>query len=201
MEDDEWTQDINIVAGLLKLWFRELPEPLLPPHQYHAFMEAARGSPIILLGIEMNSVLPGNDNERLRHIRMHERINELPDPNYATLKHLMGHLNLYVFLFLLQECYYDTRHMIGWCGIKIGIIWTSKTLPSSSRPRSSVLPVCPVPPNPKTGPTLGLSAMWEHNRRRSKPSSNTMWTFSWKIRRMVERGPGSWFCSRTLRVL
>jgi len=56
------------------------------------------------LGIENNSVLPGNENERLRHIRMHERVNELPDPNYATLKQLMGHLNLCVFLFLCQEC-------------------------------------------------------------------------------------------------
>lgn len=45
-------------------------------------------------GIEVHFVLPGNENERLRHIRMHERVNELPDPNYATLKHLMGHLNL-----------------------------------------------------------------------------------------------------------
>lgn len=34
----------------------------------------------------------GNDNERLRHIRLHERVNELPDPNYATLKYFMGHL-------------------------------------------------------------------------------------------------------------
>lgn len=52
LDDDEWTQDINIVAGLLKLWFRELPEPLLPPHQYHAFMEAARKAPIILSGLK-----------------------------------------------------------------------------------------------------------------------------------------------------
>ena len=33
------------------------------------------------------------DNDRLRHIRLHERVNELPDPNYATLKFLMGHLH------------------------------------------------------------------------------------------------------------
>ncbi|GEM12854.1 rho GTPase-activating protein [Rhodotorula toruloides] len=29
------------------------------------------------------------DNDRLRHIRLHERVNDLPDPNYATLKFLM----------------------------------------------------------------------------------------------------------------
>jgi len=130
------------------------------------------------LGIEINSVLPGNENERLRHIRMHERVNELPDPNYATLKHLMGHLNLCVFLSLLQECCCDTRHTIGWYTIKIRIVWTSKTLPSSSRPRSSALLVCLVRRTTQTGPTLELSATLDYNRRRSKPSSNTMWTFS-----------------------
>jgi hypothetical protein len=57
-------------------------------------------SPSFCLGVEIYSVFPGNENERLRHIRMHERVNELPDPNYATLKHLMGHLNLCVFSLL-----------------------------------------------------------------------------------------------------
>lgn len=28
----------------------------------------------------------------MRHIKMHERVNDLPDPNYATLKYFMGHL-------------------------------------------------------------------------------------------------------------
>jgi hypothetical protein len=36
------------------------------------------------------------ENDRLRHIRLHERVNDLPDPNYATLKFLMGHLDKYV---------------------------------------------------------------------------------------------------------
>lgn len=40
----------------------------------------------------------GVDNDRLRQIRLHERINELPDPNYATLKYFMGHLHKYVQL-------------------------------------------------------------------------------------------------------
>ena len=34
------------------------------------------------------------ENSRLRHIRLHERINELPDPNYATCKHFLGHLEI-----------------------------------------------------------------------------------------------------------
>ena len=35
----------------------------------------------------------GIENDRLRHIRLHERVNELPDPNYATLKYFLGHLH------------------------------------------------------------------------------------------------------------
>lgn len=39
---DEWSADINVVSGALKLWFRELPEPLLTYGLYHQFIEAAR---------------------------------------------------------------------------------------------------------------------------------------------------------------
>ena len=38
----------------------------------------------------------GHENDRLRHIKLHEQVNELPDPNYATLKFFMGHLDRYV---------------------------------------------------------------------------------------------------------
>ncbi|KAG8832673.1 hypothetical protein FRC17_000892 [Serendipita sp. 399] len=72
---DEWTSDINNVAGLLKMWLRELPEPLMTNALYPGFIEAAR-----------------NEVDRLRHIRLHERVNDLPDANYSTLKYLMGHL-------------------------------------------------------------------------------------------------------------
>jgi hypothetical protein len=41
---DEWSADINVVSGALKLWFRELPEPLLTYGLYHAFIEAASES-------------------------------------------------------------------------------------------------------------------------------------------------------------
>jgi hypothetical protein len=39
---EEWSADINVVSGALKLWFRELPEPLLTYGLYHQFIEAAR---------------------------------------------------------------------------------------------------------------------------------------------------------------
>lgn len=41
---NEWTSDINVVSGGLKLWFRELPEPLLTYGLYNEFIEAARKS-------------------------------------------------------------------------------------------------------------------------------------------------------------
>jgi len=75
LDDEEWTSDINIVASTMKLWLRELPEPLLTYELHSEFLEAAK-----------------IENDRLRHIRLHERVNELPDANYATLKYFMGHL-------------------------------------------------------------------------------------------------------------
>lgn len=73
---DEALSDINIVAGCLKLWFRELPEPLLTHALYPAFIEAAKV-----------------EDDYLRQIRLHEQVNELPDANYATLRFLMAHLD------------------------------------------------------------------------------------------------------------
>ena len=65
-----------MIASTLKLWFRELPDPLFTYALYSAFMDAARV-----------------DNDRLRQIRLHEQVNELPDANYAALKHFMEHLS------------------------------------------------------------------------------------------------------------
>ncbi|GBE88171.1 hypothetical protein SCP_1204010 [Sparassis crispa] len=76
LDAEEWSSDISNVTSVLKMWLRELPEPLLTYSLYKSFLDAAR-----------------NENERLRHIRLHERVNDLPDPNYATLKYFMGHLH------------------------------------------------------------------------------------------------------------
>ncbi|KAH7905642.1 Rho GTPase activation protein [Hygrophoropsis aurantiaca] len=76
LDADEWTSDINNVTSVIKLWFRELPDPLLTSSLHQGFVDAAK-----------------IENDRLRHIRLHERVNDLPDANYATLKFLMGHLH------------------------------------------------------------------------------------------------------------
>ncbi|KAL9125257.1 MAG: hypothetical protein Q9217_005515, partial [Psora testacea] len=68
--------DVNSVAGLLKQFFRDLPEPLLSREHYQDFIEAAR-----------------IDDDIMRRDSMHATINALPDPNYATLRALTLHLN------------------------------------------------------------------------------------------------------------
>lgn len=96
LDADEWSGDINNVASVLKLWLRELPDPLMTYELHNGFLEAA-STPISPIKLSPSSStlfsLLGNENDRLRHIRLHERVNDLPDPNYATLKYLMGHLN------------------------------------------------------------------------------------------------------------
>lgn len=76
LDSEEWISDINNVTSVLKMWFRELPDPLLTSTLHQGFVEAAK-----------------IENDRLRHIRLHERVNDLPDPNYATLKYFLGHLH------------------------------------------------------------------------------------------------------------
>lgn len=76
LDAPEWSGDIHNVTSVLKMWLRELPDPLLTFNLHQGFIEAAK-----------------IENDRLRHIRLHERVNELPDPNYATLKFFLGHLH------------------------------------------------------------------------------------------------------------
>ncbi|KAF4593144.1 hypothetical protein EYR38_008854 [Pleurotus pulmonarius] len=76
LDASEWSSDINNVTSVLKMWLRELPDPLLTLQLHQGFIDAAK-----------------IENDRLRHIRLHERVNDLPDPNYATLKYFLGHLH------------------------------------------------------------------------------------------------------------
>ncbi|KAF9442640.1 RhoGAP-domain-containing protein [Macrolepiota fuliginosa MF-IS2] len=76
LDASEWANDINNVASVMKMWLRELPDPLLTYSLHQGFIEAAK-----------------IENDRLRQIRLHERVNDLPDPNYSTLKYFLGHLH------------------------------------------------------------------------------------------------------------
>ncbi|MCJ1421241.1 hypothetical protein MMC32_007603 [Xylographa parallela] len=68
--------DVNSVAGLLKQFFRDLPDPLLTREHYQGFIDAAR-----------------IDDDIARRDSLHATINNLPDPNYATLRALTLHLH------------------------------------------------------------------------------------------------------------
>ncbi|CAG8585031.1 4608_t:CDS:10, partial [Ambispora gerdemannii] len=41
LKTEDFLSDINNIAGVLKLWFRELPEPLFPYNMYYEFINAA----------------------------------------------------------------------------------------------------------------------------------------------------------------
>lgn len=41
LDSEEWTSDINNVTSVLKLWFRELPDPLLTLNLHQGFIDAA----------------------------------------------------------------------------------------------------------------------------------------------------------------
>lgn len=95
LDAEEWTSDINNVTSAIKAWFRELPDPLLTYTLHQGFIDAASAS-IFYLSFRVDQQCAEIENDRLRHIRLHERVNDLPDPNYATLKYFLGHLHKYV---------------------------------------------------------------------------------------------------------
>ncbi|XP_075046609.1 rho GTPase-activating protein 33 isoform X5 [Mixophyes fleayi] len=73
---DTYLQDVHCVSSLCKLYFRELPNPLLTYRLYHPFTEAMSASA---------------EEEKL--ICVHDLIQQLPPPHYRTLEYLMRHLS------------------------------------------------------------------------------------------------------------
>ncbi|EDW13400.1 GTPase-activating protein CdGAPr [Drosophila mojavensis] len=74
----EMKQDIHAVSSLLKMYFRELPNPLCTYQLYDNFVEAIQ-------------VKADEADERLR--LMKETVLKLPPPHYRTLKYLSEHLH------------------------------------------------------------------------------------------------------------
>uniref|UniRef100_A0A672H3Y3 Rho GTPase activating protein 27 n=1 Tax=Salarias fasciatus TaxID=181472 RepID=A0A672H3Y3_SALFA len=75
LEDGQW-EDVHVITGALKLFFRELPEPLFPFSHFHKFIGAIK--------------IP-DYNTKLSHII--ELVQSLPPSNHDTMKLLFGHLN------------------------------------------------------------------------------------------------------------
>lgn len=76
LSDPRW-DDVNVISSLLKLFIRNLPEPLLPNELYGAFITADKVD---------------DPYQRFRELRT--LLRKLPNHHYQTLKHLMQHLNL-----------------------------------------------------------------------------------------------------------
>lgn len=74
LEDGQW-EDVHVITGALKLFFRELPEPLFPFSHFNKFIEAIRQT---------------DYNTKLSYIC--NLVKSLPQPNHDTMKLLFGHL-------------------------------------------------------------------------------------------------------------
>ncbi|KAL5337556.1 hypothetical protein BJX70DRAFT_369120 [Aspergillus crustosus] len=94
---ENFHHDVNSVAGLLKQFFRELPDPLFTSQAYSSFIDAAR-----------------LDDDIQRRDSLHAIINGLPDAHYATMRALILHLNK------VQEHYTQNRMNAGNIAICFG---------------------------------------------------------------------------------
>ncbi|XP_052456390.1 rho GTPase-activating protein 15 isoform X1 [Carassius gibelio] len=74
LDDPQW-EDIHVITGALKLFFRELPEPLVPYTLFHDVVETVKTSE------QLEKV------ERLKLLVL-----SMPPPNQHTLRHMIGHL-------------------------------------------------------------------------------------------------------------
>lgn len=69
-------QDIHSVASLLKMYFRELPNPLCTYQLYHSFVNAVQGTQMNSHGVQVKI------NEKEQLIRMRDTVHKLPPPHY-----------------------------------------------------------------------------------------------------------------------
>ncbi|KAJ5460146.1 uncharacterized protein N7458_001698 [Penicillium daleae] len=94
---ENFYHDVNSVAGLVKQFFRDLPEPLFTSQFYSQFIDAAR-----------------IEDDTQRRDSCHALINSLPDAHYATLRAVILHLNK------VQEHYTSNRMNAGNLAICFG---------------------------------------------------------------------------------
>ncbi|XP_065128598.1 rho GTPase-activating protein 9 [Paramisgurnus dabryanus] len=96
LDDPQW-EDIHVITGALKLFFRELPEPLIPFDFFHDIMETVKISDY------MEKV------ERLKLL-----VISMPSPNHDTLRHMIRHLTR------VMECSDSNRMTTQNIGIVFG---------------------------------------------------------------------------------
>lgn len=101
-EDEAILQDIHSVASLLKMYFRELPNPLCTYQLYHTFVGAVQA---------------GTD-EAGRLARMRDAVHKLPPPHYRTLQYLVRHLARVA----------SRGHLTGMTPRNVAIVWAPNLL-------------------------------------------------------------------------
>ncbi|KAG8452533.1 hypothetical protein GDO86_004352 [Hymenochirus boettgeri] len=74
LSSSEW-EDVHVITGALKMFLRELPEPVIPFDMFDQFLAAVQ--------------IPDLD-ERIENITI--LVNELSGPNHDTLKYMISHL-------------------------------------------------------------------------------------------------------------
>lgn len=99
--------DINIIAGALKLYLRDLPIPVITFDLYSTFIQAASESSSLFveIGDDILPTLRGSwdwnvflmcwveiPNADCRLEAIHEGLLQLPPAHYETLRYLMAHL-------------------------------------------------------------------------------------------------------------
>ena len=86
-------QDIHSVSSLLKMYFRELPNPVCTYHLYDKFVEAAKAA----------------ENQRL--VMMRDVVQQLPPPNYRYVMRSPFFYNFLLpqFFFLWDDGQQTTR--------------------------------------------------------------------------------------------
>lgn len=82
-------QDVHCVASLLKLYFRELPEPLLTYDLYDHFIRALQPNFPLEVTLASDAILP--QEQKISNLR--SVIRKLKPSHYRTLEYLLRHLN------------------------------------------------------------------------------------------------------------
>jgi len=95
-EDEAILQDIHSVASLLKMYFRELPNPLCTYQLYHTFVSAVQSS----------------QEEGHRLLRMRDAVQKLPPPHYRYFRKGFTYRREHVISVTASEsmCHYKQAH-------------------------------------------------------------------------------------------
>jgi len=95
-EDEAILQDIHSVASLLKMYFRELPNPLCTYQLYHTFVSAVQSS----------------QEEGHRLLRMRDAVQKLPPPHYRYFRKGFTYRWEHVISVTAPEnmCHYKQEH-------------------------------------------------------------------------------------------